>query len=303
MNGILFLGVHSLDLGKYCSREDAFSRLVFLESFFGEISDSNVMSVRVPEDWSEQGCDGKTFWENLIETLGGNNKLLGEFSSQLERFIGGKKSKETSYVKAFTFLEDNVRDTEKLEYYKAIKGTEFWEDLPQDRHVSNIHEVKESAVFYLAEMPVDESSYLARCLNIFKNLDFHENFLASLKSHGEISSKSKYSKAPVTGISGFSKSVTKSLLILDSLEISNKSTQSLLSEIQAESGFSCSPEGRNNSRLKLSYNGVNVNCEFHIKINQNNQEDGVFYQDRIYFGFLGVNGDRRILVSHSGKHL
>jgi hypothetical protein len=306
VKGIIFFGGHSFDVASWSDSSILDSALDTVLSLTREINASGHSTVNVPVDWSEIICDSQNFWDRLYNATQGHNDLVGYVVGKLfNEVFNSCVDKTRTHRSAELSLTTDNPSIREMEYYGVMKLDHNWPNIPIELQVSSNTELYNLAKKFLVESPLSEESYTVRCKDIFSNLLFHPNFMNTLKAHGTISAESNYSKAPITGICGFSKGVTNSLETLNSVKLDNKSTQEILAEIAAKSGFACTPEGGKNNHLKFRCDSVDktINCEFHIKINKNNTENGVYYQDRIYFGFVTENELKKIYVVHSGNHL
>lgn len=307
MEGIVFFGPHTIDVNSWKEQSLIDISLDKAMGLIIEINKSDFAVVRVPEDWSTFQYFSRNFWDNLETVFQGKNDLLTYVTTKLFDEVFKKCIvKNGTYEDAEESLKNRNPNFEKMEYYAALKLDQNWPQIPTELHVSNYVDARAVALKFLAEEPLSEKNYSVRCENIFSNLNFHTDFSDTLYGHGKASKKSNYSNAPITGICGFSGSVTKSLTTLNSIDLCGKTTSIILAEIAAISGFDCTVEGANKAHLRFKHKDDEekpINCEFHIKIDKNNQDDGVHYQDRIYFGFIGQGADKKIFVAHSGKHL
>lgn len=308
MEGVVYFGLHTLDVNSWRNQSLIDAALNAAMELIIKINDSGYASVKVPEDWSMVPHSSRTFWDKLNEVFKGQNDLLTFVTTKLFNEVFNKcLVKNVSYETAEQSIKSENPNLEKMEYYAALKLDKNWPQVSPDLHVSNDKDMYNVALKFLTEAPFNEASYSGRSSKIFSNLIFGSGFAGALNGHGTTSELSKYSKAPTTGICGFSSGVTKSLMTLNLIDLNGKTTTDILAEVAAKSGFGCTVEGGKNQHLKFQCNDGDevktINCEFHIKINSNNENDGVYYQDRIYFGFFGQGADQKIFVAHSGKHL
>ena len=309
MDGVVYFGPHSVDVSKWVSKSIIDDALDEISGLIQEIHESGYAKTNAPNDWSHNDLLSVTFWNKVEAATENNNQLIGYvghklFDEVLKNCIDTKRS----YEEAEKHLMNGNPNSDKSEYYGAFKKAGTWPDVPENVHISNKQELNNWSKKFLVEYPVSEDSYAVRCKKIFPNLIFHPDFSETLKGHGATSKEAKYGKAPETGVNGFSSSITNVLSVLNDVDIHNKPTKEILSEIQAKSDFECTEQGGNKSHLKFRCEIEDspvqeIPCEYHIKINLNNRNDGVHYQDRVYFGFLDIGEAKKIFVAHSGKHL
>ncbi|UTW59294.1 hypothetical protein KFE96_03015 [Kordiimonas sp. SCSIO 12603] len=317
MDGIVFFGPHSIDITAWTDIQHVDNALNNLKSLIRVINKSGYAKVKVPEDWAEEPNPDYNFWDGIEIVVDGNSQLMGHIFTELyDQTFSECIDTKTNYSDAVLYLTDNNPDEKKLQYYGAFKLENFWPSISEEIHVSDENQLNKWAHVYLAKAPINEDNYTDRCQKIFPNLIFHHDFPETLKSHGSASpakdAKGKkirsYAKAPVPGIQGFSENVTIALAALNTIQLEGKTTEEILLEVRAASGFDCTPQGSNKERLKFLHtlsDGTQktVNCEFHIKFSSNNTNDGVEYKERVYFGFVEDQDCKRILVAHSGTHI
>lgn len=308
MDGILLFGHESIDIKPWSDEHAIISGLSSLTSLIESINDSGYAQVKVPEDWANQAIDSKDFWGRLEEIFANKIDLLGFVATHLFDGVFNKctdKNRKHAQAKQ-DVLENNPNYTD-MEYYGVVKLNNEWSNIPPELHVSSSDDLLTFALLYLEKFPYNEIKYISRCKRIFTNLIFHDDIATSLETHGTVSSKSNYGKSPVTGINGFSFAVTKAFHALNSIDVQNRGIKEILDELTATLGYDCTPQGKNKKHLKYDVNVSgekrNINCEFHIKINNNNRNDETYFQDRIYFGFVQTDNTNKIFVAHSGKHL
>ena len=308
MQGIVYFGLQSLNANEWSAPNDIVNDISQLKNTVDMINNSSHSMVKVPHDWYDESCLPIGFWEILETACNGDQGLVGVLSQQLyDSALNNCIDNNVSFECITQNVQNNNPCHEQKEFYGVLKLEANWNDISPEYHVSSGLDLYHLALKVLSERPIDELSYSDLCKKVFTNLNFHGGFADSLLTHGSISQESKYSSPSITGINGFSVSTTRSLRSLNDIELDDKSTQEILSELAATSGFECTPQGSNKGQLKFTFdlNGISieVNCEFHLKINRNNCCDGVYYQDRLYFGFYTNEGTRNIYVAHSGCHL
>lgn len=310
MDGIVYFSRHSLNLENWANLETIFENITTLQGVISEINLSNIAILRIPNLWADSKLNGLTFWEELDSLTNGNSEIMGYVSRILyDSVFQNSLDKNINVEQAVNRIINNNPDTKEMEYYAALKNGNNWPDVPAKLHVEDDESLCEFGLEFLQTHPHNEGSYFKRCCGLFGNLIFHPNVEKTLKAHGTVSVNSKYGKAPVTGISGFSISVANSLRVLNSIDLANKSTNEILGEIRANSEFKVSGEGADNARLAFDFVLGNqnlqtrLNCEYHIHISKNNRNDSTYFQDRLYFGFTRSDGERQIVIGHCGNHL
>lgn len=306
---MVYFGQRSINISTWSDVSLVDDALRVIRNLIETINRSGYAKVKIPKDWGDVKLSSENFWEKIDAVFQGQNDLIGYIYQELfERVFNGCIDQNRSYKDAEAQLIDQKPTEGSAEYYGVFKQHEIWPEVPANIHISDEQELTNWAQKFLIEAPVNEISYTERCEAIFSNLIFHDEFSETLKGHGTITKESKYGKAPETGIYGFSSSVTNALSVLNKLDIQGKETKNILSEVQAMSGFECTEQGGKKAHLKFSHkfkggNTQTISSEYHIKINTNNRNDGVYYQDRIYFGFIEHDRVKKIFVAHSGRHL
>ena len=305
MQGIIYFGHQSLNTEEWNDKEKISNEISHLTDLIDQINKSSFAKVKVPHNWYDERCSLSNFWDKLTEICSGDSGLFGHITQQLfDLALNNCIDKNCCFENALENINNNNASEHNSEFYGAIKRTLDWTNVHTNYHVSCVSDLYHLGTFILAEHQIGETSYSNLCQNVFANLKFHHDFEDTLKTHGMASRDSKYRSAPVTGINGFSNSTTRSLKALNEINLISKSTKEILAEVAARSGFDCTPQGAGKKQLVFTFNcSGKVNCEFHIKIDRNNNNDGVYYQDRIYFGFVSSDATRKIVVAHSGWHL
>lgn len=308
MKGVVYFGQHSLGIESWVDQVTILNTVTNLADLICKINVSSYAKVCAPNDWSAYEFDGKDFWGCLAEAVNHDDQMLSLVATKIySEMMRGSLEKGVTFSEAIERLENNNPNHEALEYYSALKTNVNWPNINGDLHVSSLEELFDVALEVLKNAPVNEENYATRCDKIFQNLIFHPDFMQTLTEHGTANRKTEYGNAPTRGICGFSNSVTDSLKALDAIDLVGKTPQDVMKEVKEKSGYDCTAQGKNKENLKFFYGtgggGGRVNCEYHIKIHENNVCDNVFYQDRIYFGFLDIQGQKKIFVAHSGKHL
>ncbi len=297
MEGRLYFGFQTLGLTNLQSYNAIKGLLDSLEATINSIESRGLVSVDVAENWVEEKISGKDFWEVIATVL--NSQELGLVSKDIyDRLLNSRIKKGLDFKNIAVNLNNNP-DITKNSFYGVLKTNTDWLGVYADYQVSDLQELNDFYEYFLREHPVSEQSFVDRAKKYFLNLDWSNDIAITMRSHGKSSSQASYGQAPTIGICGFSYGVFDTLKTLNDIDLSNKSTQAILGEIAASSGFQCTAQGGNKSHLRFD----NINCEFHVKIHTNNTNDGVYYQDRVYFGFAPTCDSRRIYVAHSGQHL
>ncbi|WP_404341254.1 hypothetical protein [Pseudoalteromonas mariniglutinosa] len=308
MQGIVYFGLQSLNPTGWGVPNDINNDIEQLKNIVDIVNTSLHSKVKVPHNWYDEPCLPVGFWEKLETVCAGDQGLIGALSQQLyDSALNDCIDNQASFECVSQNVENNNPCHVQKEFYGVLKLGTDWKGISPEYHIKSDIDMYQLALMILRERPVDEFSYSALCKKVFSNLTFHEEFDDTLKTHGATSKESQYTSPSITGINGFSRSITNSLKALNDIQLDDKSTKAILAEIAATAGFDCTPQGSDKKQLKFSFNldgkVVEINCEFHIKISKNNSDDGVFYQDRIYFGFYTSNVRRQIFVAHSGCHL
>lgn len=308
MQGIVYFGHQSLNTEKWNQIQEIEDELENLKALIENVNSSYFARVTVPHNWFEERCSSLDFWEKLTEICSGNHELFGYITQQL--FDGAFNNcidKSCNLENALNNVAENNPSLENAEFYGVIKGLNDWTGIPVNYSVSSKQDLIALARMMLSKHSIGEPNFAFLCKYVFPNLEFHSDFAETLRTHGATSKESSYTSPAIRGVNGFSVAITSALKAMDEIDLREKGTKAILAEIAANSGFECSPQGPKKDQLKFEFYRDNkafkVNCEFHIKINRNNSNDGVHYHDRIYFGFATSNGNRKILVAHSGCHL
>lgn len=289
-----------MDISRWTEQETIKESIDSLRQVITQILESGFARVKIPKGWDTWNYDGKTFWDKLSEIFEGDKSKMIFVSTYLfDRVFRGCEFQTKSFGDALndlTNLNPNIADEE---YYSALRMANLWPPIPEELHDANLDDCYHRAVRILEDFPVSEISFAQRSKSVFGSLTFHENFETTLSGHGKTSKYSNYSQARITGIAGFSNAVTKCLKTLNDYVFTQRDTRLILRDLAAKAGFECTAEGGNNQHLKFN----NINCEYHFKICQSNDENETDYKDRLYFGFLNTNGQRSFLIAHSGIHL
>ena len=307
MQGIVFFSIFSFGDG-FWTTADILASLDHLEELVAPIKASTFSEVKTPSDWAETVVPGGTIFD-LLETASGNDQqLYGETLRKVyENLLRGMHDDGTSFADAMVKLQTKAISIPDNEYYLALKSTTDWPDIEGTLNVSCSAELYQSALICLRDAPVSEANYFERCEKVFSRLIFDPNVRETLKRHGQANADAKYSPARVQGICGFSHSITDALSALNGVDLQGKTSSQVLDEVRNQSGFECSPQGKDKGNLRFKYNdGTNekeLNCEFHIKIHKDNDAAATHFQDRIYFGFCGEDDEKKVFVAHSGQHL
>lgn len=308
MDGVIYFGSESIDLHKWINQAAVHNAIEHIKRVFLDITaNCNYIKIEVPIDWAEYITNGVSFWDNLDQISKGDSSLVTYVATQLfDAAFNQNINKSKSTAEAIIDVVNNNPDLGNLKYFSVLSVGGKWQSIPIQLHVENHKQLYNYAINVLENHPVNEKCFTYRATCIFSNINFHNDFSSTLRGHGHTSKESKYGNAPITGIQGFSKSVTATLKAMHEIDLQQKDTQKILAEIKALSGFDCTPEGGKSEHLNFNFQNTipkELNCEFHVKIHKNNNNDGVYYQDRVYFGFYTESGQRRIAVAHSGKHL
>ena len=308
MQGVLYLSVHGIDIKSWASIASIDDKIDQISNLIETVNLSNYAEILVPSDWYDEKVDGKDFWSWLVDLCAGDQIFLGHFALKMHAtpFMRYMKT-GVSYEEAENNLLNNPNER-ALEYYGALTVKDAWPSLPKYLCISDQKDLYEWAIKFLAEHPISESCYASRSRKIFGNIQFHPSFADTLVKHGVATADSDYATAAETGIQGFSNGVTKSLQVLNEMDLSSGNSEGWVKEIGSKTGFKCSPEGSDKDHLKIDWGGAVglVNCEFHVKVRDSNKKDsgdGTHYQDRIYFGFKEIGSQMTIFVYHSGQHL
>lgn len=307
MQGIVFFGVHSFG-ENFWNTADILASLDRSEKLVEPLKRSSYSKIKTPTDWFDIRVVGKTVFDVLQDASDGDQQLYGSMLTKVfDGLLRGVANSGASFADAMEKLRTNSINIADEEYYLAFKTTTNWPDIDGILNIATPEELYQSALGCLRNAPVSEASYIARCERVFSKLIFHPNVGETMKRHGQANAGAKYSPARVQGICGFSHSVTDALSALNGVELQGKTSSQILDEVQNQSGFECSPQGKDKGNLKFKYNeGTNekeLNCEFHIKIHKDNDAAATHFQDRIYFGFCGSDDEKKIFVAHIGKHL
>lgn len=309
MDGITYFGSQSIDLNKWVDQAAVYDAITHIKKMFSEIGAGcrQYIKVEVPSDWADYVIDGVSFWDKLNEISNGDYTLVAFVATELfDSAFNQSINNSKSTADAITDLVNQNPNLIDLKYFSVLTVGGRWQSIPMNLHLENHKQLYIYAISILQNHPVNEDCFTKRAISIFSKINFHKNFSSTLAGHGQTSKVSNYGKAPITGIQGFSQSVAATLKVLHEVDLKHKSTKTILSEIQAQSGFDCTPEGGKSDHLNFNFQGTvpeKLNCEFHVKIHKNNQGDGVYYQDRLYFGFYTEKGQKKIAVAHCGKHL
>lgn len=308
MDGIIYFGSESIDLNEWVDQAAIYNAIAHIKKMFLEIkAKCKYVKTEVPIDWSEHITDGESFWDKLDEVSKRDSNLITYVVRELfDTAFNECISKSKSTADAINDVANNNPDVTSLKYFSVLSVGGKWDSVPNEYHVENHEQLYIYAINVLQNHPVNEKCFTYRATCIFSNINFHKDFSSTLSGHGQTSKKSNYGNAPIMGIQGFSKSVAATLKVLHEIDLQQKTTQEILREIQALTGFDCTPEGGNSEHLNFNFQNTMpkaLNCEFHVKIHKNNNNDGVYYQDRVYFGFYTESGQKKIAVAHSGKHL
>ena len=254
MDGIVYFGSNTFNLNPWINQLNISHAIDALKNIVSVINKSKFAKVKVPSDWSEFREDGANFWDRLEEIIQGQSELLGYIASSI--FDGAFNQcvdEGVTIAQAEDAILTNNPNTTSMKYFSALKVDGEWPKIPANLHVETEEDLFEFGLNFLKNSPYSERSYAERCVGVFTNLVFHHEFSSSLSGHGKTSKFSKYGKAPITGINGFSNSVTRSLAAANSVDLNDKDTKRVLYEIQATCGFPCSPEGSRNSHLFFDF--------------------------------------------------
>lgn len=309
MEALVYFGRYTIDLDSWVDQSLIFPNLKNLSTLMQEINACSYAKVKVPHDWLDEP---DPFFEKTEAVLNNDSILFGQVYAEIynEAFMASTFNKR-GYLEAAKDIKNRNPNEDGTEYYGALKLGETWPDVPNNLHVSSTAELHAIALKFLIEHPLDEGCYLERCRKIFPNLVFAGDLEARLKSHGKTSKdgvikgkRSRYSPARVTGINGFSKEVTKAFDVLNLVSTKEGTPKEVMQRVTEISGYECTYEGGDKDHLQFKMDdGKMLNCEYHIKIHNDNTRDGVRYEERVYFGFVGADTSRQIYIAHSGKHL
>jgi hypothetical protein len=307
LQAIVFFGIYSFG-DDFWTTTDILASLDHLEELVLPLKTSSFSEVKAPSDWTDITVPGGTIFELLEGASGNDQQVYGETLRKVfENLLRGVHDNGINFADAVSKLQIKSISVADNEYYLALKSTTDWPDIEGALNVSNPAELYQSALTCLRDAPVSEADYFERCEKVFSRLIFDPNVGETLKRHGQANADAKYSPARVQGICGFSHSVTDALNALNGVELQGKNTRQILDEVRKQSGFECSPQGKDKGDLRFKYNDgtkeKELNCEFHIKIHKDNDAAATYFQDRIYFGFCGSEDEKKIFVAHSGQHL
>jgi len=302
----IFVSSYSLNLSGSSSFADFEAEVEQLASFFANAASYN--NVELCQDFLEYDLGGETLDDILFEISGYNDPIYTEMLKEISFLTKGKKKGTYSNIALSSSGYGEVWNGEFIGYYG------------QGKPIPNVHTnlvVNCASSLYalnyknLGEYPTNEASFINRSKLMFSNISYHENIqstLSTVKSGNFALYSVEFARTLEALHNAFPKLTNKGHYKPD-LEI-----------IKAESGISgrtmdCTVQGSDKSALKQDFDIITLsgdvskhkklNCEFHLKINFDNQGRKLtngFY-NRAYFGLPLINGKKYIALLHLGKHL
>lgn len=245
-----------------------------------------------PVDWYQYSEDLSLF-EILADKIP-DSIVRGVIIQKMLKLFNSRVDHTTSNTEV---TEKLLTDYDSDFYYSIISNNEVKEKLKNCTIISSTENYQETHEKYLSIAPSSNEDYALRCKSIFDKISFPRDFIKSLSTLGAGS-----------GINGFSIPVTKALSIINKIDGKDRNIRSVMHWVTENCGFQCTVQGSNKSHLTTNVTlndgtELQINCEFHIKISENNQRDGKNYYTRIYFGLMPQGQSQVAHILHCGEHL
>lgn len=259
----------------------------------------NILSTEIsiissPTNWYEfeNGTDIFSCISNDIK----DNMRAGVILSKLSQLFG-KLSDHT--IDNNTIHSSVLSEFDNKYYYSIISSPSIAIEnrFNQCKIINSHDDINKIHQLFLAQKPESNADYTIRCHHIFNNILFSHDFSKRLKTIGN-----------GQGIINFSIPITKAISSLNNLNIDDRNMQSIMRKITESCGFECTPQGKNKHHLTYEYtlpdgSTKEINCEFHIKISQDNKQNIMDNYTRIYFGLMPIEHEKIFYILHCGEHL
>lgn len=302
----IFITGDSLGVESKSSLDDYENSLDRLSEFL-ELS-PNYNNIEVCNDWLKYKSSDETFDDILVEISGFSDPLYTEMLKDVSYILKsrvGKLSTEISYSLAGSGL---VLNDEFIGFYsQKNKITNVDDSLV----VKNNKELLSLNYFNLEEFPINEKSFSDRSKLIFNNINFHNDFektLGTVKNNDFKKYSIEFTRSLKTLHNAFPRLTNKG---------HNPPDLKIIRDESSKSGrtMGCTVQGANKQELcnksfeikcieNLIHIKNNLNCEYHLKINFDNNDQKVnkkFY-NRAYFGLPLINNKKYIALLHLGCH-
>ena len=158
----------------------------------------------------------------------------------------------------------------------------------------------------LLNYPRNDEQYCEDIQQVYKNLIFLDYPEAKeFKTFNSL-------KRMTGGYDNFLKAITNFLSYMNKFEFKTKDMMDTLKMMESDLGSPVTPEGggKKSRSLKRDFliNGklyTNVNCEFHLKLENVDDTKGnrKHHKNRIYFGFIMISDKNRVAIAHIGEHI
>lgn len=158
----------------------------------------------------------------------------------------------------------------------------------------------------LLNYPRSDKKYCEDIQQVYKNLIFlHYPEANEFKTFNSL-------KRMTGGYDNFLKAITNFLSYMNKFELKTKNMMDTLKMMESDLGSPVTPEGGGKKKRSLKrdflINGklyTNVNCEFHLKLENVDDAKGnsKHHKNRIYFGFIMISDINRVAIAHIGEHI
>lgn len=267
-------------------------KLSDMQSLVDTCSSEEITVVTTPNNWFILDCGADIF--GAVSEFIEDQQLKGVIYTKLSQIFG-------------PYVDDNIDNLQAKQralnkhdnsfYYSILPLGDLIVALIDCNIINNINDHHRIHEDYLSLSPESNIDYASRCSHVFNKILFLDNFHETLSTIGN-----------GQGIVNFSIPITKVISTLNRLNPATRNIQEVIHWIINECGYECSPQGSNKEHLSYTValddnNKRKINCEFHMKINENNTRDNRNYYTRLYFGLMPLGQNKYSCIFHCGEHL
>ncbi|MBO2651203.1 hypothetical protein [Shewanella algae] len=190
-----------------------------------------------------------------------------------------------------------LRKHDENHYYSIVNAFEITENFNECNLVENTSDYYQIHEKYLFLAPESNEDYASRCILLFDRVKFTSDFHVTLSTLGN-----------GQGIIGYAEKITKAISTLNSINPEIREIGKVMHWIHERCGFECSEQGKNKKHLCPTVtlddkSEIEINCEFHIKVNTRENGGQKTEHSRIYFGLMPYGQEKYCYIHHCGEHL